>query len=64
MPTAWRGHESLIDFICLMMLGRLPWLFRPHAHAKPWARRVIYRIDSQMNRALVLSIAHRREVYE
>jgi mRNA interferase RelE/StbE len=26
--------------------------------------RVIYRIDDQANRVLVLSIAHRREVYE
>ena len=26
--------------------------------------RVIYRIDEQANRVLVLSIAHRREVYE
>ena len=26
--------------------------------------RVIYRIDNQANRVLVLSIAHRREVYE
>ena len=26
--------------------------------------RVIYRIDNEVNRVLVLSIAHRREVYE